>query len=140
MNNQPRRRIRVTEDHYLYQSSQHLDDENNDYIAFDEVDYYYDANTSIATVRCFWQHIVSSTVNANLVNIKVGYTEEVNGVQSFFVENVMDRHRDGTPVTIGYLAGLGLYNINNNPDFSLLLSFNCVVGNVVDEPRCICNL
>ena len=135
MNNQTRRRIQVTEEHHLYQSNQHLED--NDHIAFDEVEHIHDANTPIATVRCFWQHIVSSTVGANLVNIQIGFKEEVNGVQRIFVRNVMDRHRDdGTPVTIGHLAGLG----NNTPNFLLLLWFDYIVCNVVDEPHCICNL
>ena len=135
MNNRARRRIIVSQEHYLYQSSQHL--ENNDYTSFDYVDHIYDANTPIATVRCFWQHIVSSTVGANLVNIQIGFKEEVNGVQRIFVRNVMDRHRDdGTPVTIGHLAGLG----NNTPNFLLLLWFDYIVYNVVDEPHCICNL
>ena len=138
MNNQARRRVQVTEDHYLYQSNQHL--ENNNHTAYDDVDHTYDANTSIATVRCFWQHIVSSTVGANLVNIRVIYKEEENGLEFISDENVMDHYRDGTPVTIGYLAGLGTYNINNTPDFLLQLSFEYVMGNVVDEPHCICSL
>ena len=52
----------------------------------------------------------------------------------------MDRHRDGTPVTIGYLAGLGTYNVNNDPNYLPLLSFDYVMGNVVNQPPCICNL
>ena len=138
MNNQARRRIYVTEDHYLYQSNQHL--ENNDRTAEDEVGHIYDVNTSIATVRCFWQHIVSSTVGADLVNIKVGYSEIRGGRDVGTSEVVMDRHRDGTPVTIGYLAGLGTYNVNNTPNYFLHLNFKYVMGNVVDEPHCICNL
>ena len=138
MNNRARRRIIVSQEHYLYQSSQHL--ENDDYTASDDVHLLYDANTQIATVRCFWQHIVSSTVGADLVNIKVGYQEIRGGRDVGTSEVVMDRHRDGTPVTIGYLAGLGTYNINNTPDFLLQLSFEYVMGNVVDEPHCICNL
>ena len=138
MNNQARRSIPVTQDHYLYQSNRHL--ENNDYTAFDEVDHIYDANTSIATVRCFWQHIVSSTVGADLVKIRVIYQVENDNGESIFDETVMDHHRDGTPVTIGYLAGLGMNNVNNTPNFSLLLWFDYVVGNVVDEPHCICTL
>ena len=74
------------------------------------------------------------------MNIEFCYTEEVNGVLSFLDENVMDRHRDGTPVTIGYLAGLGTSNVNNEPNYILHLYFKYVMGNVVDEPHCICNL
>ena len=138
MNNQARRRIRVNQEHILYQSNQHL--ENNDYIAFDDVEHLYDANTQIATVRCFWQHIVSSTVGADLVNIKVGYTEFRGGRDVATSEIVEDRHRDGTPVTIGYLASLGIYNVNNDPNYLRLLNFKYAMGNVVDEPHCICNL
>ena len=138
MNNQARRRVQVTEDHYLYQSNQHL--ENNNHTAYDDVDHTYDANTSIATVRCFWQHIVSSTVGANLVKIRVIYNAENDNGESIFDENVMDHYRDGTPVTIGYLAGLGMNNVHNDPDFSLFLFFVYVMDNVVDEPHCICNL
>ena len=136
MNNQARRRIQVGQEHILYQSNRHL--ENHDPIAFDNFDHFYDANTQIATVRCFWQHIVSSTVGANLVRIRV--TEDNDNGECIFDENVMDHHRDGTPVTIGYLAGLGMNNINNTPNFSLPLSFEYVMGNVVDEPHCICSL
>ena len=139
MNNQARRRIRVIQDHYLYQSSQHL--ENNDYTSFDYVDHIYDANTPIATVRCFWQHIVSSTVGANLVNIQITSNETEDDEDTDDTDDIVeDRHRDGTPVTIGYLASLGMNNVNNTPNFSLLLVFNYVVGNVVDHPPCICNL
>ena len=137
MNNQARRRIPVFQGHYLFQSSRHL--ENHDPIAFDNFEHFYDANTQIATVRCFWQHIVSSTVGANLVNIKVGYMEFRGGRDVATSEVVMDRHRDGTPVTIGYLAGLGMNNVNNNADYFLYLSFKYVMGNVVNEPHCICS-
>ena len=138
MNNQTRSRIQVTGYHYLYQSNQHF--ENDDHSACDELEHFYDANTSIATVRCFWQHIVSSTVGANLVKIRVIYNAENDNGESIFDETVMDHHRDGTPVTIGYLAGLGMNNVNNTPNFSLPLSFEYVMGNVVDEPHCICSL
>ena len=138
MNNQDLDRIQAIQDHYLYQSSQHL--ENNDETACDDVDHTYDANTSIATVRCFWQHIVSSTVGANLVKIRVIYNAENDNGESIFGETVRDHHRDGTPVTIGYLAGLGMNNVINTPNFSLPLSFEYVMGNVVDEPHCICSL
>ena len=111
MNNQARRRVQITQGHYLYQSNQHL--ENNNHTAFDEVDHTYDTNTQIATVRCFWQHIVSSTVGANLVRIRV--TEDNDNGECIFDKTVMDHHRDGTPVIIGYLAGLGRNNININP-------------------------
>ena len=88
MNNRARIRIQVSLGHYLYQSNRHL--ENNDHTTFDDVDHTYDANTQITTVRCFWQHIVSSTVGANLVSIKVGYTEVVDGVGVGTAELVMD--------------------------------------------------
>ena len=136
MNNQARRRIEVGQEHVLYQSSRHL--ENHDPIAFDNFDHFYDANTPIATVRCFWQHIVSSTVGANLVNII--YPEPENGLETDGYVNVLDRHRDGTPVTVGYLAGLGTFEIDDeHPDYFLFLYFKYVMGNVVDEPHCICN-
>ena len=138
MNNQVRRRILVSQSHCLYESNRHL--RNNDHTAFGDVEHYYDVNTPIATVRCFWQHIVSSIRGANLVNIRVYYME---GLDNFFDEKVMDRHRDGTLVTIRYLAGLNMYNINNNPidDCTLNLIFQYVVGNVVDQPpHCICIL
>ena len=134
MNNQARRRVKVA--HYLFQSNQHLENFND--TAYDDTEHFYDVNTSIATVRCFWQHIVSSTVGANLVKIRVIYREsEDDEVTDEIVE---DRHSDGTPVTIGYLAGLGMNNDHNDPDFLLQLSFEYVMGNVVEEPHCICNL
>ena len=137
MNNQTRRRVQIIQEHYLYQSNQLLED--NDHTSFDDVNYTYDTNTQIATVRCFWQHIVSSTVGANLVNIC--YPEAENGLETEDFVNVMDRHSDGTPVTVGYLAGLGTYDVNDeHPDFFLHLNFKYVMGNVVDEPHCICNL
>ena len=83
---------------------------------------------------------MSSTVGANLVKIRVIYNAENDNGESIFDETVMDHHRDGTPVTIGYLAGLGTYNVNNTPNYFLHLNFKYVMGNVVDEPHCICNL
>ena len=133
MNNQARRRIKVT--HYLFQSNQHL--ENFDDTAYDDTEHFYDVNTSIATVRCFWQHIVSSTVGANLMNIRVYYSESVDDEDT--VEIVEDRHRDGTPVTIGYLAGLDVFNSYDTPYFRLFLLFDYIMGEVVNEPHCICN-
>ena len=139
MNNQARRRIEVGQEHILYQSNRHL--ENHDPMAFDNFDHFYDANTPIATVRCFWQHIVSSTVGANLVNIQITSNEYEDDEDTDDTDDIVeDRHSDGTPVTIGYLAGLGTRNINNDPDFSIFLFFVYVMDNVVDEPHCICNL
>ena len=90
--------------YYLYQSTQHT--ENVEYFTYDNTEHIYDANAPIATVRCFWQHIVSSTVGANLVNIQVCYTEEENCEEVYFDENILDHHSDGNPVTVGYLARL----------------------------------
>ena len=75
MNNQARRRIQVSLGHYLYQSNRHL--ENNDYTAYDRTRHYYDVNTQIATVRCFCQNIMQTTVGADLMNIHVIYTEDL---------------------------------------------------------------
>ena len=83
---------------------------------------------------------MSSIVGANLVYIRVCVTIFEDGVKDDTNEIVEDHHRDGTPVTIRYLASLGMNNININPDFVPLLHFDYVVGNVVDEPHCICTL
>ena len=48
MNNQARKSIPVTQEHYLYQSNQHL--ENDDHTTYDELELVYDENTPIATV------------------------------------------------------------------------------------------
>ena len=132
MNNQARRRVQFN--HYLFQSNQHL--ENYNRTAYDCTEHFYDANTPIATVRCFWQHIVSSTVGADLVNIHVFFTEVEGWSDSDVL--VQNRHRDVTPVTIGYLAGQGVNNINNNPDFRLRLRFDYFIGIVVNDFHCIC--
>ena len=138
MNNQASRRVQVSQDHYLYLSNRHI--ESCLYVAYDDVEHYYDVNTPIATVRCFWQHIVSSTRGANLVNVRVYYTEDRDGEDVDTHEVVVDHSSDGTPVTIGSLAGLGVHHINNTPDYRLQLTFEYVVGNVVDQSHCICNL
>ena len=138
MNNQASRRIRVSQDHYLYLSNQHI--ESSGYFAYDDVEHYYDVNTPTATVRCFWQHIASSTRGANLVNIRVCYAEDRGGEDVDTYEEVVDHWCDGTLVTIGSLADLGVHHIYNTPDYRLRLSFEYVVGNVVDQPDCICNL
>ena len=138
MNDQARRRIQVGQRHYLFRSTRHV--ESVQYFTYDDVEHYYDVNTPIATVRCFWQHVVSSTVPANLVNIRLDYSDYEDGEYFDFVENVTDRHTDGAPVTVGYLAGLGTPNVDYDPDYRLLLCFDYVVGNVDNEPHCICNL
>ena len=51
----------------------------------------------------------------------------------------MDHHRDGTPVTIGYFAGLDVFNSYDTPYFRIFLRLDYLMGEVVNEPNCICN-
>ena len=129
-----RRTIQTAQNHEIYDTHQQL--QNGDLTDEDDVMYSYRVNTPISEIRCYWQGIASSTVGADLVNIKVMYMRG----HEYRDEVVQDRHRDGRPVTIEDLARIDSPNWNNNPDFSLGLAFEYVKNRLVVEPVCICNM
>ena len=126
--------IEVSQDHELYDTLQKL--LNDEGLAEDDlVSDSYPVNTPISTIRCFWQHLVSSTVGAGLVYIKV-LCENGNEVRDEVVQN---RHRDGRSVTIEDLAKLASPNWRNDPSFVLRLTFEYVKNTPAVLPDCICN-
>ena len=113
--------IEVAQEHKLYDTLQQLENDE-DPTEDDLVFHNYRINTPISTIRCFWQHMVSSIAGADLVNIKVMYQR----VNEFGDEVVQDRHRDGRFVTIEDLATFSFPNCRNDPSFELCLTFEYV--------------
>ena len=126
--------IKVEQIHHLYETYQQLHYNEQSSVS-DLISHKYHANTSISTIRCFWQHLVSSTVGADLVTIKVMYQGRDRRVQRKSV--VPDRHRNSNLLTIGDLSTIA--NRNNDPDFELWLTFDYVKNSSEILPDCICN-
>ena len=126
--------IKVEHIHHLYETYQQLHYNEQSSVS-DLISHKYHANTSISTIRCFWQHLVSSTVGADLATIKVMYQGRDRRVQRKGV--VPDRHRNGNLLTIGDLSTIA--NWNNDPDFELWLTFDYVKDSSEVLPDCICN-
>ena len=126
------RTVRVVESHCRWETYSQLLNHRRSTVS-DRMINSYPANTPISTIRCFWQHLVSSTVGADLVNIKV-----FNHRGSGEFEVVPNRHRGVVPITIGDLETCVNPHWNNN--FSLALKFEYVGNSPAILPDCICDM
>ena len=130
-----RRFIRVEEIHVLYDTYEHLHGNQNP-TEDDLISQSYRADTPISTIGCYWQGVISSTLGADLVNIRVMNMRRRN--YRYFIPS---HHINGRSVTVEDLVTLCLPNLNDDPDgFTLLLVFKYVRNNYAVLPDCICNV
>ena len=127
------RSVRVEQLHIQYETHRQLLNHRRP-TEYEAITYNYRVNTQISTIRCYWQHMVSSIAGADLVNIKV----RCPGRQPVW-EVVPNRHRGVIPITVGDLATIVQPDWNNDPNFRLVMKFY-YVNNLAILPDCICNM
>ena len=130
------RTVRVEQLHIQYETHRQLLNHRRP-TEYEAITYNYRVNTPISTIRCYWQHMVSSIAGTDLVNIEVSCPGR-SGVP--VLEVVPNRHRGVIPITVGDLATIVQPDWNNDPGFRLVLRFNYVRNNLAILPDCICNM